>query len=580
MNSIIFIATGWGAIKGGINSFNYDIVRAIAGLSLKNRIFCVVSETNSEEMRVAEKEQIELILVDTRFNSKTILDEVLNKFKQDNFNPEKIFWVGHDIITGFEAVECSELCSSHLGKISMSAVIHHMSYINYSTLKHGDALETEKKDQMQRQVLARADVVFGVGPYLTLLAENKLIRKKSANVYKLVPGIVKELDNLEWKGEFKGITFGRLGSEDDIIKQGKLAAASFFKMCRDNGKRDTILTVIGLDKNELEMQQSFLQEMGSYYAERLFTVNGLPYQSREKIFEMLREQSVAMMLSTHEGFGLAGWEAISAEVPLVVSEDTGLYKFLYELGGWATGCVFKVKLTADWDNNVNLVSAALTEIERDLEKARENAKYLKQKLLDEGYTWNNAASMFLQVMTEEGVVLHSDTSTQSVLDHAHTSGNVLNSVDTLYSTTTLLAYKLGKRYYNDNHYVWCAPKFDAKETNPASANPIEIYKKLMTEINNKTLGATISKHKLGIIRGAAEMRKSGKIKKSVEQEIRAILKVAGVHEYKPVIFIIPKSKVLSIVESAPHSSKAEVLSQEFLIKELPGTSFDVINLDV
>jgi hypothetical protein len=34
------------------------------------------------------------------------------------------------------------------------------------------------------------------------------------------------------------------------------------------------------------------------------------------------------MLSWHEGFGLVGWEAIAAEVPLVVSKRTGLYKLL------------------------------------------------------------------------------------------------------------------------------------------------------------------------------------------------------------------------------------------------------------
>jgi glycosyltransferase involved in cell wall biosynthesis len=41
-----------------------------------------------------------------------------------------------------------------------------------------------------------------------------------------------------------------------------------------------------------------------------------------------------MMPSWHEGFGLVGWEAIAAGVPLIVGKGSGLYRWLAE---WRNG---------------------------------------------------------------------------------------------------------------------------------------------------------------------------------------------------------------------------------------------------
>ena len=55
----------------------------------------------------------------------------------------------------------------------------------------------------------------------------------------------------------------------------------------------------------------------------------------------------------------------------------------------------------------------------------------------------------------------------------------------LYSVNTVLAYEVNTTYYNDTHFVWCAPYFDCRKTprnyknNPPTSNPCEFYKLLL-----------------------------------------------------------------------------------------------------
>ena len=61
---------------------------------------------------------------------------------------------------------------------------------------------------------------------------------------------------------------------------------------------------------------------------------------REPLFDQLGRANLALMLSWHEGFGLTGWEAIAAQVPLIVSRQSGLYRLVQErIGTPGTACL-------------------------------------------------------------------------------------------------------------------------------------------------------------------------------------------------------------------------------------------------
>ena len=48
--------------------------------------------------------------------------------------------------------------------------------------------------------------------------------------------------------------------------------------------------------------------------------------------------------------------------------------------------------------------------------------------------------------------------------------------------------------------------------------------------------------------------------------------------FKPLLYIIPFETVKDICERVPLAEKAHPLSQEFIIKELKGNMFDIIEL--
>ena len=118
------------------------------------------------------------------------------------------------------------------------------------------------------------------------------------------------------------------------------------------------------------------------------------------------------MLSWHEGFGLTGWEAIAAGVPLIVSENSGVYQLVDErLGGSGTGCLHAVKIRGKSGEEVGQnfkdedeVSArnAVLKIAGEPTRAKTDALRLREQLLDKNFTWQNTARY---VATELGIKL-------------------------------------------------------------------------------------------------------------------------------------------------------------------------------
>jgi hypothetical protein len=104
----------------------------------------------------------------------------------------------------------------------VAAVIHHRSYGSYQAVKaHGQT--ARQKEEEQRQLLGKADVVLAVGPLLKRSAESLCQRQ----VQMIVPGLA-EIEPVQYRaGYFRAIAFGRLGGADDRIKQGSLAAAGY-----------------------------------------------------------------------------------------------------------------------------------------------------------------------------------------------------------------------------------------------------------------------------------------------------------------------------------------------------------------
>ncbi len=325
------------------------------------------------------------------------------------------WWVGHDVNSGLAAVE-----GPKAAKRGRTALIHHMSYTAYQGFKHDDASDAYAKGDRQRALFATPGAhLFAVGPLLRDSCQDMVGDEPTVTM--LVPGFAGE-PRTAARRPSKGlsvVSFGRMEATSDRIKQGRLALAGFGAAARQ-GKapggpatlRQPTFHLIGLPSGDGEEARQ-ARAIADNYAGRAMNVLPLPYdENRERLFGTLAQADVSMMLSWHEGFGLTGWEAIAAGVPVVVGENSGLFQLVKEtLGGAGAGCLFGIEVDGNrgnghrdggeapnhTDKDVERVRDAILTIAADPRQARENALSLRRQLVDKLVcTWENAGRQFLK----------------------------------------------------------------------------------------------------------------------------------------------------------------------------------------
>src|SRR5207302_892480 len=150
-------------------------------------------------------------------------------------------------------------------------------------------------------------------------ATQDLTRDSTRAVRELTPGLA-DVQPASRPSVFSAITFGRLEGVDGRLKHVGLAASAFGRAIANDPEfqyfdRSSALWVIGLSEDVREATE--LQKSAEHTAGLYVTILGLSYMNRDALFQRLSRQSVCLMISQHEGFGLVGWEAVAAEVPLI-----------------------------------------------------------------------------------------------------------------------------------------------------------------------------------------------------------------------------------------------------------------------
>ncbi len=403
---IVLIGTAWGAKHGGINVLNTDLAIAITGV-LQPNIYKVVSIAVNPfvtELDEAEKWGVHLVSLKESDHKEFIeeerAEEIVSRVKEKmNTEGQILYFIGHDIVTGFAAIAASKLVDG-----SKSVVVRHMDYWSYMMYRTLNGLDTLQRDKKQKWVTQEADIVFAVGPKLYERAEFHRKKVNRSSVVQIIPGLPK-INGFDFiQPSFAGITFGRFDSVNDRIKLGSLAVAGFCYAASDRSLahlygKDPSFTIIGIGDEEKEKFKSLAikyskkgSAKSSYRVPNIVPINYL--EDRELLFDHLSEQTVCLALSFHEGFGLTGWEAISAEVPLILSENSGLFDLLVNEG--FDNLVYSVDVGGEdadgnlQDGDIEIVSNKIKEIASGTMKAKRNARKLKTKLKDK-YSWSSTA---------------------------------------------------------------------------------------------------------------------------------------------------------------------------------------------
>lgn len=132
--------------------------------------------------------------------------------------------------------------------------------------------------------------------------------------------------------------------------------------------------------------------------------------------------------------------------------------------------------------------------------------------------------------------------------------------------------------------MWCTPFFGSDFasphfTVPPSSSPLEIYDTLKKEIDGSDLhGTKIKLNRRGIRKGAALMLKLKNINQEQHDEIVTISKKAKDVQFKPLLCVISRLEAVPFYKKVDVNDRANPLSHEYILSELPQSAFDIIRI--
>jgi hypothetical protein len=161
----------------------------------------------------------------------------------------------------------------------------------------------------------------------------------------------------------------------------------------------------------------------------------------------------------------------------------------------------------------------------------------------------------------------------------------LNTKIILYSCSTWLSFQINRLYYNNLHYTWCTPYFDPQSqlnpqnSVPPTSSPKEIYWNLKKEIDaGDRHSAKVAQNKIGLQRGADVKLRNNIITSAQHKEILEIIEASDLQDYRPILYIIPAEPIRPLLQLVPIKDRANILSEEYIIEQLPRHLFDAIEL--
>jgi glycosyltransferase involved in cell wall biosynthesis len=402
---LVFFATDWGYTQGGINAFNIDLCSAVASLLVSGfEVVCVVPSATLEQVADARQKQVRLVGFATNAEERLHLNGPALSRLQEEFGAKDVaWWIGHDVVTGHWATDAH----IHSGGSGQVALVHHMDYAAYKSLQVVDVEHAEQQIDLQNDLLLAVDVILTVGPRLLLSATEK-VRGHNVEIKEIVPGLPRIEPLRSCDEGFRAIAMGRLEPQNNFVKQLKLAAHAFGAAIGHDSAfadKNPSLTVLGISNADLALQQHTLVAEVADKAGRVIPVHARPYEDdRQRLLETLRHHSALMMVSHTEAFGLVGWEAIGAAVPLIVSKKSGVYETVdRRFGGPGAGCLEVVDIRGSVDppyylpKDLEDVRDALCRIASNPTRAKESALSLRE-MIEQFYSWQKTAADFCSAL--------------------------------------------------------------------------------------------------------------------------------------------------------------------------------------
>ena len=248
----------------------------------------------------------------------------------------------------------------------------------------------QKQYETEVELCKKADMVITVGSKLNETFSSALHQCKKDHIFNLIPGIFDEffVEQKQYRNpkNFEILVFGKGNTEDFELEGLHVAAEAVAHL--NKYEPSYILKVVGAPEGEQEKLTERLE--GLEIPRGHFIVKSFD-KERAKLGPLFSKVDLVLMPSGTGAFGLTALEALSAGVPILITQNSGLAEALEEVP-LGHGCIVHVGQAvgqaAEWAEQIKRVK-------KHLETRLEGARMLRN-FYNEKYSWMDQCAAFVK----------------------------------------------------------------------------------------------------------------------------------------------------------------------------------------
>ena len=362
---VFILASEWGSSKGGLSTINRELAIQLAKCP-EAEITFFLPKCSQEGEKLALQHNVKIVKASRRPG--------FEELEWLTFPPEHLqidVIVGHGVKLGKQAQIIKERKNCKWIQVVHTDPEELGMFKNYSN----PISKGEEKHKTEVELCEMADLVLGVGPKLSEAFRSYLRGcQKDRSVVDLTPGVFEEFFSVrqvvEERKQRNVLVFGRGDAEDFDLKGFDIAGKAVAAL------EDTRLVFVGAPDGKHEEIAKRLTRCG-VPASRL-RVRGF-MGDRESLKRLFHEVDLVVMPSRTEGFGLAGLEALSAGLPVLVSRNSGFGEALCSVP-FGSSFVVNSEDPTDWTAAISKIWA------KDRKSRLEEVETLRDSY-DKKYNW-------------------------------------------------------------------------------------------------------------------------------------------------------------------------------------------------
>ncbi|XP_068699863.1 uncharacterized protein [Montipora foliosa] len=368
---VTILASEWGSSKGELSTINREFAIQLAKFP-EVQITYFLPKCSKEDRKEALSHGIKIL------EAAPLLG--YEELEWLSFPPEHLqidVIVGHGVKLGRQA---QVIRKSH--KCKWMQLLHtDPEELDIFKCYENPISKGEEKDNVEVGLCEMANIVVKVGPKLAE-AFRKYLRscQKDQDVFEFTPGIIDEFVSIqqlpEEKEHFSVLLFGRGDAEGFVIAARSVAALP-----------DSYLVVVGAPDGKHEEMANRLLECG--IPKHRFRVKGYT-KSRGFLKQLFCEVDLVIVLSRTEGFGLAGLQALSAGLPVIVRKNSGFGEAL-------SNVPFGSSFVVDSEDS-NTWAAAIKDIWNKNRQTRLDDSKVLRDAYGTKYSWSKQCKDLLEKM--------------------------------------------------------------------------------------------------------------------------------------------------------------------------------------